>query len=192
MNTEEWRPIPGWEELYAASSWGRIKSFDRWVTSGNRFGTSCRRLHRGKVLKPKFGNRGYWELTLSRTTEEGVQTKVSARFHLLVLETFKGARPGPALEIDGCHNDGNTDNNSLENLRWASRSENNQDKVAHGTAQRGEKGGRAVLTEGQVLIIRAEAATGARGVLRTLSERFGVAECTISAIKHRRIWKHLH
>jgi len=50
--------------------------------------------------------------------------------HCLVLEAFTGPRP-PGR--DCCHNDGNPENNSLANLRWDTRRQNQLDTKKHGT-----------------------------------------------------------
>jgi hypothetical protein len=54
---------------------------------------------------------------------------------------------------------------------------------------KGEDSPRAILTEQQVLDIRARLAAGARGI--DLADKFDVHPATISAIKHRRLWAHL-
>jgi hypothetical protein len=53
----------------------------------------------------------------------------NARIHTLVLEAFAGPRPEG---MEGCHNDGNPTNNHIDNLRWDTRSANNQDTLRHG------------------------------------------------------------
>jgi hypothetical protein len=54
---------------------------------------------------------------------------------------------------------------------------------------RGERSGNAKLTEQAVRAIRMERIGGTS--LAMLSDRYGVSEPTISAIAHRRIWKHV-
>lgn len=71
--------------------------------------------------------------------------------HALVCEAFKGPRPQGAQ----CrHLDGNKYNNAAENLAWGTASENNADKIAHGTTLHGEKNPMAVLTSSQVTEMR--------------------------------------
>jgi hypothetical protein len=64
--------------------------------------------------------------------------------HRIVLEAFVGPCPGG---WQCCHNDGDTSNNSVGNLRWDTPRENNADKIRHGTLIRGERMHRAILTE---------------------------------------------
>lgn len=56
--------------------------------------------------------------------------------HKMVLETFVGPRPEG---MDGCHRDGNSFNNSLENLEWGTKSSNTEDSVKHGTHYQARK-----------------------------------------------------
>lgn len=69
----------------------------------------------------------------------------------LVLEAFIAPRPEG---MQACHNDGNPQNNYLDNLRWDTPSNNNFDKVRHGTHQWGEKNNGARLTLTQVEEVR--------------------------------------
>jgi hypothetical protein len=50
--------------------------------------------------------------------------------HHLVLEAFVGPRPAGR---QAAHGDGDKANNVVTNLRWATRKENEGDKVRHGT-----------------------------------------------------------
>src|SRR5699024_9822191 len=50
--------------------------------------------------------------------------------HSLVAESFIGARP-EGMEV--CHSDGNKTNNHVANLRFGTSSDNELDKVRHGT-----------------------------------------------------------
>ena len=55
--------------------------------------------------------------------------------HLLVLETFEYARPGP--EFEGAHQDGNRSNNKLTNLFWKTKAQNTADRVKHRAERKG-------------------------------------------------------
>jgi hypothetical protein len=123
MNT--WIRIPEWD-FYEVSDDGQVRSQDRQIRT--RWGTTF--LRKGKVLKP-ISHRGYWAVTLR---EEGRNR--TTKVHTLVLEAFVGPRPDG---LEARHLDGNTDNNSLQNLKWGTRSENNLDRVAHGTHQNSSK-----------------------------------------------------
>ena len=74
-------------------------------------------------------------------------------------------------------------------LWCGTRAANNEDRDAKGRqiAPFGEKHGCAVLTEAQVRTVLKSSLPG-----RYLASRLGVSESTISAIRHRRLWKHIH
>lgn len=74
-----------------------------------------------------------------------------------------------------------------EHLETGTLAENNADKKRDGTQPRGENSGRAKLTESQILDIRARATE----YQDDLAKEFGVTPSNISAIIHRRSWKHI-
>lgn len=75
-----------------------------------------------------------------------------------------------------------------DHLTPGTSAENNADKVRDGTDAKGDKHGRAKLTNEQVLAIRANPENKSYG---ELSKVFGVAPSTISEIVNRKIWKHI-
>jgi hypothetical protein len=70
-------------------------------------------------------------------------------------------------------------------LYWATRSENEQDKLAHGTSNRGSRNGKARLTEDDVREIRRLVP---HANLKVIAEMFGVSRLTISAIANGQNW----
>jgi DNA invertase Pin-like site-specific DNA recombinase len=90
------------------------------------------------------------------------------------------------------HNDGNPRNNHISNLRWATAKENLADRHIHGTAPIGEKNYKAKLsgmTDEKIRNIRQMLSNNVRQA--EIARRFGIAQCTVSEIKHRRIWAHV-
>jgi len=65
------------------------------------------------------------------------------------------------------------------------------DKVAHGTRSRGERNGRAKLTEREVTEIRELYAGGSGWSYRELAFLYGVSQGLIGRIVNRKMWKHL-
>jgi len=122
----EWRPIPGWEGYYEASSKGAIRSVDRVVVRGKR----TLRLS-GSPRVPKVGKNGYLYTSLYRSSEASYST-----VHRLVALTFLGPRP---VGHDVCHRNGVRSDNRVENLYYGTRSENNRDKRIHGTDHNASK-----------------------------------------------------
>ena len=124
---ERWLPMAGYESLYEVSDLGRVRSLDRI----SRTIQGAFRRHRGRILRPRTGPRGYSHVTLYRAGPDPVRKRQTVQtVHVLVLEAFGGPRPGPTYE--GRHLDGNPDNNALVNLAWGTRQENWEDRRRHG------------------------------------------------------------
>lgn len=127
MTREEWRPVPGWEGLYEASSLGRVRSLDRII---KRSIDRKPRLHRGRILRPMWTTKGrpenrYGAVRLMHQGRHEVQ-----RLGPLICTVFNGPRPDGLI----CrHLDGDPTNNAASNLAWGTLSENTLDSVAHGT-----------------------------------------------------------
>ena len=110
--------------------------------------------------------------------------RIHRRVSALVCEAFHGPRqPGQVVR----HRDGTRTNDAAVNLEWGTQKQNIADKIAHGTAQIGVKHPQAKLNDAAVLDIRTS--TERNGVL---AERYGVKAVTISAVRHRRLWAHVH
>lgn len=165
---ERWRPVVGYEGLYEVSNQGRVKSLSRWRKGGSRNPTCA---VRERILSPSPVNRyGHLAVGLSR---DGVLTKRTV--HSLVAEAFLGPRPD-GMEV--AHNDGDCAHNSADNLRYATRLSNMQDRVRHGTIN-------SKLSADDVAEIRR-----LRGLVKqaALAERFGVTVPQISRIQTGRQW----
>lgn len=175
--TETWQDIPGFEGCYQASCYGRIRSVSRFV--GHNFG-GLKKLP-GRVLKPFTLPGGYQAVSLCK---DGAVVKM--RVPRLVLAAFHGWLGGV---IAACHNDNNPRNNHLSNLRWDTYAGNEHDKIAAGTAPRGENSAVAILKEDQVVLIKSMLETGTRGV--DIAKMFNVSPSTVTAIKKGRSWRHL-
>ena len=109
MIEEIWRPIEGYEGLYEISSYGRVKSVDRYDRR-NQF-------RKGKLLKNKDNGNGYLICSLSKNGI--VKNKY---IHRLVAEAFIERADG-LYEVN--HKDENKKNNSVDNLEWCDRKYNN-------------------------------------------------------------------
>ena len=111
--TEQWKPVPQWEDLYEVSSQGRIRS-----------------LERGDRAISIVGKQTYKsQISLCRS---GIQeTHPVSR---LMAFAFLGESNSATDCV--CHNDGNALNNVIENLRWDTPQSNSQDMCLHGTASK--------------------------------------------------------
>lgn len=131
--TESWKAVPGYEGYYEVSDLGNVRSVDR-VVPCSRHGTRTLKGKR-KNARP-LGHRDKKNRYLAVTLVK-YSAPVTKLVHVLVLEAFIGPRPGEAYQA--CHRDGNEKNNALDNLRWGTISENNLDRVKHGTHHEANK-----------------------------------------------------
>ncbi len=71
-------------------------------------------------------------------------------------------------------------------IRWATRAENEADKLLHGTQSRGARNSQAVLTEADVREIRKRAADGE--AQRKIATGYRVSQASISLIVRGKSW----
>ena len=98
---EEWRVI-NINPDYQVSNTGLVRSIKN---------------NKVRVLRPTLNNRGYWRVTL---TANGIQTYHMV--HRLIAPAFI---PNPENKLHVDHINRIKTDNRIENLRWATRSENN-------------------------------------------------------------------
>ncbi len=101
--------------------------------------------------------------------------------HVIACTHHHGERPDGTEVAHSC---GNRSCVNRDHLRWATRQENLDDMIGHGTRQYGERHPRAKLTAANVAVILSDAST--TGV--ELAERFNVTPRTIYDIRHGRRW----
>jgi hypothetical protein len=101
----------------------------------------------------------------------------NVRVHRFVLEAFVGPRP-PGMQ--GCHNNGNSLDNRLANLRWGTHADNVADRMRHGTTPRGEMSGNAKLTNAQAAEIRSLHKQGFSS--RKIAAMYGIHQVSAAAI----------
>lgn len=110
----------------------------------------------------------------------------NGRLHLVtrvVCEEVYGPPPTPKHEAAHSCGNGRGGCANWKHLRWATRAENESDKILHGTLPRGERQWFSKLTEAQVLEIRKMAGTSSE-----IAAMFGVSRRHISDIKALRSW----
>lgn len=107
--TEEWRPVPD-HPNYEVSNLGRVLSYKAWRNDAGP-----------RILAGWTDEKGYQRVEIDNER---------AKVHALVLLAFCGPRPA-GLEIR--HLDGNPQNNRADNLAYGTTSENQYDRVIHGT-----------------------------------------------------------
>jgi hypothetical protein len=116
---EIWKDIPGYEGLYQVSSLGRVKSLGRNVMKWNHYSFQPE-----KILRACTDNYGY--LIVGLYKEKKLK---SFKVHRLVAQAFI---ENPKNKDTVNHINGNKQDNSIENLEWATNAENKKHAFATG------------------------------------------------------------
>lgn len=124
MAKANWKPIPGWEDLYEVSDDGRVRSLDRMIVVPNPRGVLAPRNYLGRDLRLFITGKGYPSVKLSRPGQRPVTVYV----HEAVMTAFVGPRP---IGLETCHGNGIPSDNRICNLRYDTRRANAQDAVRH-------------------------------------------------------------
>ncbi len=173
---EIWKDVVGFEGRYLVSDLGKVKSIITKDSRGQK--------RTPKILKQTPYRKNGKVLRMFLTLMDCSNGKHNKKVHTLVMEAFVGKRP------DGyhiCHNNGDSQDNRLENLRYGSPSENEQDKIKHGTSQRGEKNIKSKLTLEQVIEIKSLDLTK-YGDLKKAADKYNVSSVTVNHIQKGRQW----
>lgn len=176
-STTSYRDIPGYPG-YRVGDDGSVWTCLLKISRGNGGGTRQVPGEKWRRLKP-------W---LHRSGRLVVHLRGRKKYvHHLVLEAFVGPCP-PGMEA--CHfPDSDATNNRLCNLRWATHSSNEGDKLFHGTHNRGERDGQAKLNEEQVRGLRSDYAAGM--TYSELERKYGISRAQARRIVSRQRWAHL-
>lgn len=111
---EEWRDIPGFEEIYQVSNKGRVRSLNR--ISYNSYGMP--RKLKGRLMKLHLNVYGYYDVGLSNAAgKNGNIYKV----HRLVALAFI---PNPDNLPQVNHKNGIKTDNNVKNLEWCTNAYN--------------------------------------------------------------------
>ncbi|MEG0063033.1 MAG: NUMOD4 domain-containing protein [Pseudomonas sp.] len=169
---EEWRDVEG-HPGYRVSNLGRVMSYKQ-SKAGKLVKQTVKKDHRRG--KPEY-------LRVSLADASGVRK--NKRVHRLVLIAFVG--PAPSEKHVGAHIDGNTRNNWLLNLKWATQIENEADKELHGTKLIGTDVANAKLNPAAVRRIR-RSNTSDSAVMKKLMADLGVSRSAITDVLKGRTW----
>lgn len=107
LATDEWRDIVGYEGLYKVHPSGKVSTVERKIWT---------RVAPAIVKKPYLTKEGYCMIRLSKDGKSK-----ATGLHRLVAMAFI---PNPENKPEVDHIDGNPANNSVENLRWVTPTEN--------------------------------------------------------------------
>lgn len=168
---EEWRPVVGYEDVYEVSNLGRVRR------------TRVNTLVVNRVLKPAQQTSGHLYVNLCRSN-----TPRTICIHVLVLAAFVGPRPRGMVS---CHIDGDPTNNALSNLRYGTHSDNQMDRVGHGTSNRGERHALSKLTADDVRKMRSIRQADPHRTYDSIAAEFGVTRRTAARVITGRLWGHV-
>ena len=171
---EVWKDIAGYEGRYQVSSLGRVKSLPNQV-------------RKSKLILKQSRHKTAGHCLVNLTSSEGGTWKQRVHWvHRLVLEAFVGPCPEG---MEGCHNDGNPENNVLGNLRWDTDKGNAADRVAHGTDAIGEKNPMAKLTTTQAIEVKRRIANGESD--GEIAIDFPITARGVKNIRNGYTWRHI-
>lgn len=183
--------VEGCDERVDAQGLCRVH-YRRWRRHGDPQGGGPQRPPRGSVLEyikenMHAGCSSAWPF--SRSVNGYPQAKIEGKtvlVHRYVCELVNGSPP--TIQHQAAHHCGIRTCINGDCLWWATPSENNNEKLVHGTDNRGEKHHSAKLTESEVLLIRAQKDTVP---LSTLAMKFDVTPQHIWAIQSHLYWSWL-
>jgi hypothetical protein len=169
MTEEIFRPIAGFEGIYAVSSLGRVRSMPRKSATGSN-------------LQGRF---------IGRTEPDGRNRvtlyKGKKLNHRSVSVLVAAAFLGPALGRQVIHNDGNVSNDELSNLRYGTPRELAENKLRNGQISAGSLHHWSKLTEADVVKIRRLIAAG--NTQASIARDFDIAESTVSYLAAGKTWQ---
>lgn len=113
---EEWRPIPGFDNAYEISNFGRVRSLDRERLCKNRYGGFSLRKDKGKMITPTGNGNGYLIVGLRKNGK-----RENKYVHRLVAEAFY--KNPKSLSVVNHLNFNKLDNRAT-NLEWSTQREN--------------------------------------------------------------------
>jgi hypothetical protein len=105
VGVERWYPIAGYDGVYEVSTFGQVR---RVVAGRGCYGEYP------KILKTPPTQDGYPTVRLSKDGKAK-----TFNVHVIVAETFHGAKPGPDYEVD--HIDERRDHCCASNLAWVTK-----------------------------------------------------------------------
>lgn len=176
-NLEVWRPIANYEGFYEVSSFGRVRSLDREIICGD----GRRRKIKGKITRQSLKNKRYYCVHLQKDNKE-----VVALISHLVAEAFIGSRPEGMFVL---HGENGSFDNSVQNLRYGTPTENNWDRLRDGTLPMGEVHGMSKLTEDSVRLIFYFYELGWHK--KSIAKLFKITYQNVHAIISGKTWKHI-
>lgn len=183
--------IAGCDKIHYARGWCTMH-YARWLRTGDP--TICRKASPGipyKFLMEKvftYDGDECLKWPYAHTAGRGVLWLDGKRCLVprLACESIHGPPPTPKHEEAHECGKGHEGCCTPKHLTWKTSSENEADKIRHGTSPRGEKCGTAKLKAPQVAEIRLLLLGAVKQ--REIAEQYGVSQALISRIKIGKAW----
>lgn len=174
---EEWKHIPGYENKYAVSDLGRVKSLSRKKTNNGNH-QEVKEIIMKQYVNPK----GYCTVC--------VYINANGKTKEIQLFVAKAFIPNLENKPQVNHIDGIKNNNKLNNLEWNTCKENINHAWRTGLRKKqlGEECSSVVLTEKDVLEIRA---IGSNLTQKEIAKIYRVSRSNIGLILNRLRWSHI-
>jgi hypothetical protein len=116
---EIWKPVLGYEDYYEVSTYGNVRSVNRIIINSNGIKFN----YKSRKLKPASNKDGYLQVGLSKNCKTN-----SYCIHQLEAIAFI---PNPENKPTVNHKDGIKINNYIDNLEWATKSEQTIHALKH-------------------------------------------------------------
>ncbi len=171
ITDEEWKVIPGTNNKYKLSNYGRVKSF-------------CYDEEHGRIVKP--GNiKGYKSINLRVNNQ-----KKTLLIHKLIAELFLPPKDKDQSVV--IHKDWNKLNNHISNLQWLSKEESfyrSQSRLIEARRKKGKIVTNSKLNTDDVSAIKQMLDKGRKQ--KVIAQLFCVSEMQISRIKNNISWSEI-
>lgn len=167
---------------YEVSNLGEVRSIDRYVNGKN----GCKRFLKGKIIKPKTNNKGYYCVNLS----SGSKIKTHNIHRLVALAFIPNIEGKDTVN----HKNGDKADNSVSNLEWSTNKENQIHAWNNGLKEslKGEDRHNSKLTEEDVVWIRENyIPRHPEFNQKAIANKFGISKENVSHIINKRKWKHI-
>lgn len=182
-DVEIWTPVVGWETDYEVSSIGRVRT-----VAARRATRQGVRWRHARVKVQNICPYGYRRVKLTNKVSGKPDTTMTV--HRLVAMAFI-SNPLNLETVN--HKDGDKANNTIENLEWATRSDNSKHGHANGLMTplpRGERHHAAKLTDDIVRTIRTTD-FAVQGTQAALARRLNISVDTIRLVRKGLRWAHV-